>query len=313
MNNCIFFIAIILLLFSCAKDPNGEALPAPKNPNLKYFGFSLVDVFFDDPSDSDTKTNYSDEVAPFSNIADILVAFPEQNIVSNLEIMDGFRMKAYLHLIEIFFEIKKMGGVKSGVIYGIRADFKERWYDFISVNNLEENQKYIEAFYIGEEPFWNGIPYDDFEKVTDFVKASFPNVNILMVEAYLAVEEMIVPASVDWVGFDHYFIKDPSTENDFQAELALLKTKITEEQSIILVLDSHFIPLYHGLAKITKNNLDAVARNYYTVANSDKQIVGMIGYYWPNGFEFENATGARGLPEHVRNEYDRIGKAITRK
>ncbi len=312
MRSFIFFVSFLSLI-ACAKDPNNQALDPPSNPNLKYFGFSLVDVFFNDPSDDDPKTNYSDEVAPFSNIADIFVVSPEQNIISNLEIMDSYQMKAYLHLHELFFEKKSVGGGMSGIIYGLRADYKERWDEFTETNLLSTNSKYIASFYIGEEPFWNGIPAEEFTEACDFLDARFPDIPLLMVEAYAAIDEMKIPESVDWVGFDHYFIKDPSTDEDYQRELKVLLDAKTNEQKIFLILDAHHLPVFHNLGGITKNNLDEVARNYYEVANSNKEIIGIIGYFWPSGFDFPTSLGARGLPEHVRNEYARMGKAITGK
>ncbi|WP_235293779.1 hypothetical protein [Portibacter lacus] len=313
MKKFLIFILLSCIFFSCSKDPNTEPLPSPRNPNLKYFGFSLVDVFFDDPTDDDPKTNYASEVFEMSNLADILVFAPDQNIISNLEIMDGFQMKAYLHLNEIFFELKETGGDKSGVINGLRSDYQERWTEFVNVNHIEENQKYIQAFYMGEEPFWNGISFEELKEACDYVKADFPNVKIMMVEAPGAIDEMMVPESVDWVGFDHYFIKDPTSNQEFQEEFELLKTKCTNGQQIIVVMDSHFLPLYHRLGGIKKSTLDEVARNYYALADSDEMVVGIIGYFWPSGFDLENSTGARGLPQHVKNEYIRIGKAITGK
>jgi hypothetical protein len=313
MRKVSFIFLALLAVASCERSLNQDKLSVPQNPNLKFFGFSLVDVFFDDPTDDKAKSNYCDEVADFSNLADILIYEPSQNIISNLEVMHNYDLLAYLHLNELFFEIKEMGGDKSGVIYALRSDYRERWDEFKLVNNLQQNQTFIKAFYMGEEPFWNGITREDLEKATNYVKADFPNVKIMLIEASVALDELQIPESVDWVGFDHYFIKDPFTNPKYQEELSLLKTKMSEHQEIIVVLDSHFLPLFHRIKGIRKNNLDEVARNYYDVANSDEKIVGIIGYYWPSGFEFENATGARGLPEHVINEYKRIGKAVSRK
>jgi hypothetical protein len=312
----LYTLSTLLALFtlvSCTKEPSDSALPSPSNSNLKFFGFSLIDVFFDDPTDSEIKSNYGSEVKDFSNLADILVFDKNQDIVPNLELLHDFEMLAYLHLNELFFEIKEIGGEKSGVVYQLREDYEDRWSEFINVNDLHLNQKYIKAFYIGEEPFWNGISFEELQEVADLIKSKFPKVKLMLIEAYPALNELEIPNSVDWVGFDHYFIKDPSTDVTYQNEFNLLKSKMADHQEIIIVLDSHFLPLFHRLGGITKNNLDEVARNYYSLANSDEKIVGMIGYHWPSGFEFENATGARGLPDHVKNEYSKIGKAITRK
>jgi hypothetical protein len=59
--------------------------------------------------------------------------------------------------------------------------------------------------------------------------------------------------------------------------------------------------------------MDEVANNYYQLAKSDTTVIGILGYFWPNGFDIPESIGARGMPEDVKNEYVRIGKEITGK
>ncbi len=313
MKYFIILLTLLTGLTTCQKKELTSALPAKTNPNLNYFGYTLVDVGWDDPSDKNDKTNYVDEVHSFSNIADILVTSPEDNIIARLEIMDQVNVKAVIHLNEIFFEQTGEGGDKSGFIYGLRPDYQARWNNFILTNDLTNNHHLINSLYIGEEPAWNSIPESDFTLACDYIKQTLPQVPVFSVEAFAAIDEMYIPQSVDWVGFDHYFLNDPESDKDFLEEYMIMKSKMYSHQRIILIMDAHFIKFAHGSSGISKNDMDFIARAYYNIANADTVVVGILGYHWPNGFEFKSALGARGFPDHVLKEHQMIGKTITGK
>lgn len=311
---CSFLFAVLMLgLMGCGHKGIDEPLPAKTNPNLAYFGYALVDVGWDDPTDTETKTNYVDEIQAFSNVADILVTQPTDNIVARMQVMEHAGMKAILHLNEIFFEQKSTGGSRSGVIYGLRADYQARWDSFVATNALSVNHGLVSCFYIGEEPAWNGIPENEFTQACDYAQASVPAVPILSVEAYPAVDYAYAPASVDWLGFDHYFLSEPSSDTDFLREYNTIKSKMSGAQKMFLIMDAHYIKDYHGALGVKEKKMDLVARDYYNLANADTMVVGILGYFWPNGFDIETSVGARNLPEHVREEHKRIGRAITGK
>lgn len=54
-------------------------------------------------------------------------------------------------------------------------------------------------FYIGEEPTWMGISYDELKQVSDLVKSDFPTIPILVIEASTGLADLKVPESVDLV------------------------------------------------------------------------------------------------------------------
>lgn len=303
----------LLLGVACKKKTIEDPFPEKTNANLTWFGYTLVDVYWDDPNDGEDKINYIDEVAPFSNIADLLVVEPTDNIVDRLNVMETHQVKGLIHLNEIFFEQVGTTTEFSGVDYDLRSDYMDRWDTFVSTNNFDSDISDLAGFYLGEEPTWNSISSEDFELACNYIKATVPDVPILMIEAYPAVKDMVIPDAVDWVGFDHYFIADPGTNATFQSELADLKSKKAEHQDIMLILDAHYIPFAHGSSGIGINDMDVVARNYYNLANSESEVIGMIGYHWPGGFEFSSATGARHFPDHVLSEHKEIGRAITGK
>ena len=223
-------------------------------------------------------------------------------------------MKALIHLNDIFFEYVGTGG-PSGAMYDLRTDYQTRWKDFVTTNNLTVNYPMVQAFFVGEEPTWNSISYLELKAATDYIKATIPQVPIMIIEAPDILSELQIPVTVDWVGFDHYFIKDPKNNSIFLNELSILKSKRSSQtQKIVLVLDAHFISFLHlGIGGITELEMKDVATSYYNLAQSDPDVVGLFGYFWAGGFDDPSAKGARELPQNAKDEYVRIGKIITGK
>lgn len=309
-------INILLLLtclfISCNKKNATE--PVIQATHLKYFGFTLIDTYWDDPTDTETKTNYINEVAGFSNMADILVVNPSDNIIERVTTMNILHVKSILHLNEIFFE--QVGtSSPSGVEYDLRSNYQDRWNQFLDINQLQLNKDKIQCLYIGEEPTWNGIGYNELKSATDYVKSTLPDISIMIIEAYPAIDQLQIPNSVDWVGFDRYFIKNPQTAEDFIGNLNVLKSKFsTNTQKLVLVMDAHYISQLHGTyGGIALNEMEEVANNYYALAKSEQKTIALLGYFWPSGFDNSNSIGARNMPNNVLQNYIRIGKEITKK
>ena len=311
MNRLTLIFAIVLLV-SCHKENQSDQ--TINSSHIKYFGFTLIDTYWDDPTDNQTKTNYIDEVFGFSNIADILVVNPSDNIVARMTEMNDFQVKSILHLSEIFFEIVGTSS-PSGVEYDLRTDFQSRWDEFINVNNLQVNQDLIQSFYIGEEPTWNGISFSELKSATDYVKSAIPTIPIMIIEAYPIIDQLQIPNSVDWIGFDHYFIKDPNSNLDYLSELNNLKSKFTNaEQKLVIIMDTHYISSLHGdFGGIALNEMDGVANSYFELAKSEPKTIAILGYFWPSGFDSPESIGARNMPENIKENYIRIGKEITNK
>lgn len=313
MKKHIIYILIFSILFTCKKD---DELSSHNNSNshIKYFGFTIVDTFWDDPTDNEAKTNYSDEIYSFSNLADILVVNPNDNLEQRIEVFYNFELKAILNFNELFFELIDANS-PSGSNYDLRFDFQERWNEFKNINQSILNTDYIGAFYIGEEPTWNGITFSELNAVAQLLKADFPNISLMIIEAYPSLNDLQIPETVDWIGFDRYFIKDPNLNNEFQQDWQLLKTKFTNpSQKIMVIMDSHYIGFAHGdFGNISLDEMNEVANNYYRLAKNDDKVIGIIGYFWPNGFDISGSLGARGMPDNVKAEYERIGKEITGK
>jgi hypothetical protein len=290
--------------------------PSTVNATVKYFGFILTDVGWDDPNDgASKKTNYVDEVASFANTGDIMVTSPTDNIVGRLQLMKNNNMSAILHLHELLFQQVGTGGSKSGVLYDLRPDYKARWTTFVSTNKLTANTSLIRAFYIGEEPVWNDVSFAELKSATDYVKSTIPSIPIMVVEAFASVNSLQVPTSVDWLGFDVYAIKDPFNDTEYRNLLDTLKSKrSTLSQKLVIVMDSHYIPSAHGTwGGLAITDMASVMASYYKLALAEPDTIALLGYFWPDGFDHPTSKGARSLPQNAKDEYQRIGKLITGK
>lgn len=313
MKSIVSYILISCILFACKKDDESSTFENT-NAHIEYFGFTIVDTYWDDPTDSEVKTNYADEIHQFSNIADILVVNPNDNIVQRTQTFADLDLKTILHLNELFFELIDNNS-PSQSNYDLRTDYQERWNEFKTINQSILNTNYVGTFYIGEEPTWNGITFLELDSVAQLLQAEFPSIPTMIIEAYPSLNNLQVPETIDWVGFDRYFVKKPNTNTEFQQDWNMLKAKLSDpSQRVMVILDSHYINWAHGdFGGIELNQMEQVANNYYELAKSDEKVIGMLGYFWPNGFDISESIGARGMPQNVKMEYERIGREITKK
>ncbi|MGB5929891.1 MAG: hypothetical protein WBH03_17050 [Cyclobacteriaceae bacterium] len=298
---------------ACNRSDDGPQ-PETAGDHLRYFGFTIVDTYWDDPTDAEVKTNYADEIHTFSNLADILVISQTDDITDRVVAFDDLQLRAILHLNEVFFELTGTDS-PSGADYDLRPDYEERWDAFVITNRSILTAGYIGAFYIGEEPTWNGISYAEMEAVAALLDGQYPDIPLMIIEAYPVLQQLQVPETVDWVGFDHYFIKDPNTDATYQDEWKVLRSKLTRpSQRTMVVMDTHYMEWAHGdWGGIALDEMGEVAENYYRLAQGDTTVVGVLGYFWPSGFDFAGSVGARDMPEYVRATYRRIGREITGK
>lgn len=307
----VLLAAFVVFILSCTEDREQQF--TSNLSHVKYFGFSLIDVYFDDPTDGELKDNYIDEVSPFSNIGDLLVIDPQEDISNRVDRFLENDMKLFIYVTELFFEVEGVYS-PSGVDYKLRDDYESRWKTFLSTNQSVITEEFIAAFYLGEEPTWNGITFEELQTAADLITSDVADVPIMIIEAYPVIDDLEIPASVDWVGFNHYFIKSPISDSSFQAELSVLQSKMATHQQLVLVMDSHYIPWAHGdFGGIELQEIQEVTQDYIDIAEKNKNVVTIIGYHWPNGFEFSETIGARNMPSYVMDLYRDIGAQITNK
>lgn len=270
-----------------------------------FFGFALVDCGLN-------STNYTTEIAAFSNVAHVCAFEPSDSMLSRFNVAHQNAVLPILAVQGILFNTVDDVSTPSGRRMTLRADYAARWRAYVTANAIWRPSR-IAAFYIADEPVWNGVSLSDLTTACDLVKASFPTVPILIVEAFPVVSSLIVPTSVDIIGFNHYAVPNPQTDVTFLAELATLKSKrSTVNQKIMLVPDAQWYPFY-GDAGFSQDAMAAIGTAYYNLAANDPDIIGLIAYLWVSAFDDPLQVGMRDMSAAAKAEYSRIGKLISGK
>ncbi|MCA6361414.1 MAG: T9SS type A sorting domain-containing protein [Bacteroidetes bacterium] len=299
----LFLLVVIMALLG----RTAQAQTAP--PHLRYFGFALIDVFWDDPHDTSAVTNYLNEVDTFSNVAHLAVYSPSDNIVQRIANMNSRCVLPMLHIQSVFFEYEDTNG-PSGANYGLRSDYLSRWNQFLAINQAAITPASIGAFYIVDEPYWNGVTYAELDTVCTLLQQAFPAIPVFLVEAYTMMNQFQVPPSADWLAFDMYGIFDPPNDAQFMQNLTLLKNaRTSSSQELFLIIDDQWITLY-GQAGYAPDTIEYMVQNYYDLAVADTSIAGLIGYLWPGGFDEPAQLGVRNMPANVIQKNVAIGKSI---
>lgn len=301
-TSCVLGLLCFLL------STQGQAQSAPSH--LRYFGFTAIDCFYDDPLDATATTNYLSEVDTFSNLAHMCVYDYTDNIVARTNAMNASCVSSLLHIQEIFFQMVDTQA-PSGVNYDLYPDFTSRWATFATTNASVLDPSKVACFYIVDEPFWNGVSLADMDTVCALLKNGFPTIPLLMVEAYTTVDVMEVPEAMDWVGFDRYGSFDPQNDPAFQENMDTLKGRLSSpNQKIVVIIDDQWFPDYLTYLGWTQDMMADVAQNYYDLAVADTSVIGLIGYIWPGGLDAPDHYGVRNLTPAVINKNVEIGQNI---
>ncbi len=299
MKKILYFLLIISL--------SAKAQTAPSH--LKYFGFAVIDCGYDDPLDNYNISNYISEVDTFSNVAQMCVFESHDNIIGRVNQMNSHCVLPVIHLQSIFFEpIDTMA--PSGEHYSLKTDFHAQWNTFKSINSSVLDSTKVGAFYIADEPFWNGISFQELDTVCSLIKSDFPGIPLLIVEASPTLPDLQVPTTIDWLAFDQYGIFNPSVDTSYLNNLALLKSKRSRAgQKIFLIVDDQWLPDY-GAAGYPPDTIRYMVQHYYNLAASDTDIAGLLAYLWPGGLDDPQQLGVRDMPQTVIDKNIEIGRMI---
>jgi hypothetical protein len=301
--------ALLLGLAACGT----AAAQATPSSRLRFFGYAMVDCGVHDGFIPSPATNYVSEVAAFTNIGQMCVFGPGEDIGARLSLMQANGMLALLSVQALLFEGAPDPSTGSGTRHRLRSDFQRRWSSFVRLNRLNGRAAAIGAFYLADEPTWNGISAADLRQAADLVKSTFPTTPIMLIEAAPAIGALVVPRSVDVIGFDQYGVAAPDADPAYLAHLAELKSRRSRpDQRLVVVMEGQWLPAYDGQG-VDAGLMATVAQRYFALADSDPEVVAMVGYLWPGGVAGPGHRGSRNLPPAVINEHVRLGKAITRK
>ncbi len=280
----------------------------PRNHlQLAYFGFAVVDCRWDDPLDQERKDQYLSEVASLSNVAQLCVFSPNEELRPRLKAFENVQVKALLHVETVLFEQVAAATDPSGYHLQLFPDALQRWQKFLQRNGPSISVKTVAAFYIADEPFWHGLSAQNLRQATVWIKNTFPKIPTVVIEAAPALRRMDLPEELDWVGFDHYGVAAPDTDPTYQSELEILKSKLKNpQQKIVLIADTQWQPQYRGRG-LNPDDMKAVFEHYVHLANLEPRVVALLGYIWPGGLEGPDHLGARELPPAVQQEYQAYG------
>ena len=143
LKQLLWYLLVITGFLACHKKADTPTVNTSAD-HVEYFGFTIIDTYWDDPTDLEIKSNYADEVYRFSNLADILALHPTDSIVPRVRTFNNFAMKAILHVNELFFEVVDTNS-PSGTNYDLRPDYQNRWDQFVAANRSILNENFIGA------------------------------------------------------------------------------------------------------------------------------------------------------------------------
>ena len=248
--------------------------------HLKYFGYYL--------GASEAFGNFMDEFEDHCNLVNVW-----GNDVEFLEMAKLMNLKAILSIGYIF---RKCEGSNC-----LHDDYLERWNAYADM--ILPYIDNIFAFYPYDEPYLNGNPIADQEKVIQAIKSRFSDKLIYVTYAFLSVSSgMEIPQGYDIVTITPDY--GDFSGSDMQDSLNILKTNLTQGQKIILTGDGFSFDKMPSEAEQYTRVI--TAREYYNIAKSDPQIIGILTFIWPS---FYLGSGVRDMPI-VENEFRRIGLEI---
>ena len=275
--------------------------------SLQYFGFVGVSCMVDDPDDEQGPRNYVDEIAGFTNLAHLCPL--DIDITPQLDELHEAHLRAFVDLTLVLFElVPGEAPVGSGSQLRLRPDAEQLFGAFVSENPRLDSE-HVGAFYLIDEPIWNGTPPEEIEAAAVLVEAAFPSIPSMVIEAYPVVDQAVFPDAVDWVGFDRYLVADPSSDPDYLADLETVRARATPDQQLVIILDAQWFSL-HEMVPLTQEDMANVAWHTYELAASRDDVAAIIGYTWPGGLDLPQQLGARSLPPVVQQSYQDIGAQI---
>jgi len=202
----------------------------------------------------------------------------------------------------------------------------------------------VAAFYLYDEPYGQlgylgrSVVYQRLQRAAKTVKQTFPGIPVAIAEAadnlttYYSKQAYSVPPEIDWVGFDCYdgtFSNCGASHKSIPQFLALLKAALdSTKQKMFLIPPSFYLMSSRGpeaeiLSVIrhgapctatpnckTQDSLAAIARQYASLAKSDRTVVGIVAF--PGSLyeqDHDLFLGALDMPR-VRAAYDQIYRSI---
>lgn len=305
-------IAAMIALTSCGMDETGSAsgpapissstpAPTPTPVVLSQFGFAAIACDHDDPFDNDGKTDYSDEVAGFSNLNQVCLT--GQGDIDTARLADTAQSYDPLLYIEpAFFDLGTGAPHPPDVAEALWTSVQQ------SITGSGVDPARI-VFYLSDEPTLRGVALADLEPAATQVRSAYPTSKILLIEAYTATDAPVIPAYVDLWGFNAYTVPDPGAEPLYTDYLDAASAQLRDGQALVILGDGIHTP-FHADAGLSETDMAAVAVNYLNLARSRDDVAALLVYTWAGGVDNDQERGVRNLPLAVQDQWRAIGNSI---
>ncbi|MBS1679722.1 MAG: hypothetical protein JST08_20335 [Actinobacteria bacterium] len=266
-------LALAALLLGLA----AEASPAQAS-SLRYFGYFAARL-------TQADGNHLDEVAGRSNLNWVQISDPDRY---RPEVLDACAPAGCIVSTgnEFFRDCTAVHDPECELY----PNYRERWAHLAEAVGTRIDK--VGAFYLMDEPQYRGATPAELETAAKTIKATFPTIPVMMVEAGPQVTSALqVPASVDWVGFDWYCRPFKTIEE----KLAVLTDRIGAAQSLFLVPEAAPLEACGGSAgHATDAEIAALQYRYYDLALSNPRVIGLLAFgFWTSGY------GSAQLPQTV--------------
>lgn len=249
-------LLVLLVTIGCGSGASGDG----GSGSLKYFGYVRTGDLVDSINATKDFTNIASQSAPCP---------------ACLTAMRAGGVMVVPELTHVLWE-----GPQGHV--HLKADYVAQWNAFRAAAQLDANVDLLLAFYVADDPNWNGISTAELDTACQLVKATYPSAKIAVAENNLNVGSVTVPQSVDWVGFNYYGVLNPNTDGSWLAAYTTLTLKRSRpDQLMFLVMDGWWSQNPHGDAGIGPNQMGIVAENYYDFAKAHPEVVAMVTFIWP--------------------------------
>ena len=245
--------------------------------------------------------DYSDEVASFTNLNQVC---PTGDVAT-----DAARLA---HIAQSFDPLYYIEPAFFDAVNGSprpAAEAAVLWQgvqDAITQSGIDPSRI---TFYLFDEPTLRGVELSVVEGFADQIRSIYPEAKLLLIEAFSATEDPVVPHFVDLWGFNAYTVRAPADDIGYLGFLEAASAQLSNKQSLVLIGDGIHTQ-FHTARGISQADMAEVASNYAALAASRDDIAALLVYTWAGGIDSMDERGVRNLPLEVQNRWADIGREI---
>ena len=246
--------------------------------------------------------DFATEVAPFTNIAHICPTGDLDTDAARLARAYELGMTPLYHVEPVFW------------LRDRRSAERRRTLDLwtLTLQTIEASGVPPEEIilYLFDEPSLVRVWPHHLQPVIERIQTDLPGARTMVIDAYRERHPPLIPARIDYWGFNMYTLRDPGADQTFMDHLERAASLRPPGVQLVLVLDGSYTPI-HAEAGLSPDDMAEVALNYERLAARTDGVAMLLGYAWPGGIHWEDELGTRDLPQAVRATHQAIGRRIT--